>query len=158
MKRFLLILAILSCVLSSSANEPGRLGVQSGFLFPYTLDATVGYEMPVGSGKAIDIFGELGDHWQKPVCHMFWKGYFWDGGINYKQRIKQYKNGSLRIFGGGHVGAVHKNTFFGIRAGFEYNYVFINNWVFTATQLNQVNFRRGDTFRNGIMVGIKIPL
>ena len=127
-------------------------------MIPYTLNANIGYEYETENGHAYEVFGELGDHWQTPVCHNFWKGYYWDGGAVYKHQLKRLKNGSFRVFGGAHCGAEQTHFFFGIRAGFEYNYVFQNNWEFSVTQLNTVNFLKGDLFRNGLMVGIKIPL
>lgn len=158
MKKIILMMALLiSIFVNASAGENDRISVNAGFLFPKTLNATVGYEKELKSGHAIEVFGELGDQWQSPVCHMFWKGYFWGGGAQYKYQLKRFKNGNFRIFGGGQVGAVEKKIFIGIRAGFEYNYVFANNWEFTIQELNTVNFLHGRTFRNGFMVGVKIP-
>ena len=36
-------------------------------------------------------------------------------------------------------------------------YVFQNGWEFSLIQKNNVNFLHGDTFRNGLLVGVKIP-
>lgn len=158
MKKILAILAVvLGFFTQASAGERERLSVNAGFLFPKTLNATVGYEAEMKNGSAIEIFGELGDQWQSPVCHRFWKGYFWDGGAVYKYQLRRYKNGNFRIFGGAQFGAVQTKFFLGIRAGFEYNYIFANNWEFSIQQLNTVNFLHGRTFRNGLMVGVKIP-
>lgn len=159
MKKICLILvAILGIFARGYADERDHLTFNAGFMFPSTLNAVVSYERQTVNGNAIELFGEIGDHWQHPVCHMFWKGYYWDGGIQYKHQLKRLKNGTFRIFGGAQFGAVQKDFFLGIRAGFEYNYIFSNNWEFTIQQLNMVNFLHGDTFRNGLMIGIKIPL
>ena len=56
------------------------------------------------------------------------------------------------------VGAVERKFFLGIEGGFEYNYVFQNGWEFSLIQKNNVNFLHGDTFRNGLLIGLKIPL
>lgn len=146
------------CFLFSFASERNHITFNAGYMIPYTLNANIGYEYETENGHAYEVFGELGDHWQTPVCHNFWKGYYWDGGAVYKHQLKRLKNGSFRVFGGVHCGAEQKHFFLGIRAGFEYNYVFQNNWEFSVTQLNTVNFLKGDLFRNGLMVGIKIPL
>ena len=44
-----------------------------------------------------------------------------------------------------------------MEAGFEYSYVFQNGWEFSLIQKNNVNFLHGDTFRNGLLLGVKIP-
>ena len=153
----LLMMAII-CWLPLSADEPARINVNAGIFTPYTLDATVGYEFPSGYGNAWLIFGEAGTHWQTPVCHMFWKKYFWDGGIEYKYRLSRFKNGNFRITGGAYCGQNIQDFFFGCQIGFEYNYTFSNNWQFSVSQINKFNFLHGDTFRNGVMVGVKIPI
>ena len=102
------------------------------------------------------MFGEIGDHWKSGECQ-FWKGYYWDGGILYKHRLARYKNGMLRFRFGPEFGAVERKFFVGLEAGFEYNYVFQNGWEFSLIQKNNVNFVHGDTFRNGLLIGLKIP-
>ena len=87
----------------------------------------------------------------------FWKGYYWDGGIVYKHRLVRYKNGMLRFRFGPQFGAVQKRFFIGLEGGFEYSYVFQNGWEFALIQKNNVNFLHGDTFRNGLLLGIKVP-
>lgn len=87
----------------------------------------------------------------------FWKGYYWDGGIVYKHRLVRYKNGMLRFRFGPQFGAVQKRFFIGLEGGFEYSYVFRNGWEFALIQKNNVNFLHGDTFRNGLLLGIKVP-
>ena len=105
-------------------------------------------------GNAVELFGEVGSHWQKDD---FWKGYYWDGGILYKHRLARYKNGMLRFRFGPQFGATEKKFFFGLEAGVEYCYVFRNGWEFALIQKNNVNFLHGDTFRNGLLLGVKIP-
>lgn len=156
MKKILLLIACAFITIGASAQK-GKLAVNAGFLFPSTLNATVGYERPLSYGNAVELFGEIGNHWQQPTCHRFWKGYYWDGGIVYKHRLARYKNGMLRFRFGPQFGAVHQDFFFGIEGGFEYNYVFRNGWEFSLIQKNNVNFLHGDTFRNGLLLGVKVP-
>jgi len=117
----------------------------------------IGYEHPLSYGNAVEIYGEVGNHWQEPTCCRFWKGYYWDGGLVYKQRLARYKNGMLRFRFGPQFGATQKKFFLGVEAGFEYSYVFQNGWEFSLIQKNNVNFLHGDTFRNGLLLGVKIP-
>jgi len=143
---------------SKAGNGDAHITANVGILAPYTLDATIGYEHPIGYGQAIEGYLEAGNHWQTPVCHRFWKGYFWDGGALYKYRLARFKNGCFRIVGGVHCGLNQQDIFFGIEGGFEYNYVFANNWELAIRQKNTVNFLHGDIFRCGVMIGVKIPL
>ena len=156
MKKFLFTLICAVTTLCASAQD-GKLTINAGFLFPSTLNATVGYELPLSYGNAVEVFGELGNHWQTPVCHRFWKGYYWDGGLVYKHRLVRYKNGMLRFRFGPQFGATQRKFFLGIEGSFEYNYVFQNGWEFALIQKNNVNFIHGDTFRNGLLIGMKIP-
>ena len=142
MKKYLITLCC--AVVAISASAQGKLAVNAGFLFPSTLNATIGYERPLSYGNTVELYGEAGTHWQEKD---FWKGYYWDGGVVYKHRLVRYKNG----------GAVQKRFFIGLEGGFEYSYVFQNGWEFTLIQKNNVNFLHGDTFRNGLLLGMKIP-
>ena len=157
MKKIIAFLMMAALWLPSLADEPKRVSINAGIFAPYTLDATLGYELPVGYGKSISIFAEGGNHWQTPVCHMFWKKYFWDGGLEYKHRIVRYKNGSLRLFGGVYCGAWIKDFYFGCHIGIEYNYTFANNWQISISQKDKFNFLHGDLFSNGLIFGVKIP-
>lgn len=78
-------------------------------------------------------------------------------GIVYKHRLVRYKNGMLRFRFGSQFGAVQKRFFIGLEGGFEYSYVFQNGWEFALIQKNNVNFLHGDMFRNGLLLGIKVP-
>ena len=153
MKRLLFMLFCAMATMGASAQDV-KLSVNAGFLFPSTFNATVGYEHPLAYGNAVEVFGEVGNHWRKPD---FWKGYFWDGGIVYKHRLVRYKNAMLRFRLGPQFGATQRKFFFGIEGGLEYSHVFRNGWEFSIIQKNNVNFLHGDTFRNGLSVGIKIP-
>lgn len=160
MKRFLLSLLVVFSCLSPLMAESGdqHITVNAGIAAPYTLNATVGYEYELKNGNAVEIYGEAGNHWHTPVCHAFWDGYYWDGGGTYKYRIAKFKNGNFKLRGGVQFGSFVREFFVGAEIGFEYNYVFKNNWEFVAIQRNNFNFVHGDTFRNGIMIGVKIPL
>ena len=120
---FILLCAVMTIGTSAQAQD-AKLTINAGFQFPSTLNATVGYEHPLSYGNAVELYGEVGNHWRKDD---FWKGYFWDGGIVYKQRLARYKNGMLRFRFGPQFGAVERKFFLGLEAGFEYSYVFITS-------------------------------
>ena len=155
MKKVLFLLLCTVFTFNVSAQDK-KLTVNAGFLFPNTLNATIGYEHPLSYGNAVELYGEAGNHWQQPSLR-FWKGYYWDAGLVYKHRLARYKNGMLRFRFGPQFGADKRKFFLGLEAGFEYSYVFQNGLEFTLTQKNNVNFIHGDTFRNGLLVGFKVP-
>lgn len=52
---------------------------------------------------------------------------------------------------------MNRKFFLGLEGGFEYSYVLRSGMEFSIIQKNNVNFLHGDTFRNGLLLGIKIP-
>ncbi len=75
----------------------------------------------------------------------------------YKHRLVRYKNGMLRFRFDPQFGAVQREFFIGLEGGFECSYVFRNGWEFSLIQKNNVSFLHGVTFRNGLLLGCKIP-
>ena len=63
LKKFLITLFSAVVAIGASAQD-GKLAVNAGFLFPSTLNATVGYEHPLSYGNAVELYGEAGTHWQ----------------------------------------------------------------------------------------------
>lgn len=151
-----ILIGLVCAIAVDTANAENRFTVNAGFLFPATLDATVGYEYNFSYGRAFEVFGELGNH-RKVGEGQFWKGYFWNGGLLYKYQLKRFKNSNFSFRAGPVLGAVQKEFFLGLEAGFEYDYVFANGIELSLIQKNNVCFLHGDLFRNGLMVGIKIP-
>ena len=82
----------------------------AGFLFNSTLNATLGYEHELTYGNAVELTAEIGNQWQRdPVCgkickDVFWKGYYWDGGLLYHCCTNNVKNRNLRLLLGSEIG------------------------------------------------------
>ena len=138
--------------------------LNAGLLFQNTLNATFGYEKELPYDNAFEIFGEAGNRWARdPECgkvcsKSFWEHYYWNGGIVYKKSLVRWKNSTLRLDLGPVAGAYRGDYFFGAEGSLEYNYTLVNGWKLTIKQKNNVNFMHGDTFRNGLTIGIKVPL
>ena len=66
-----ILLALICAVVTLGASAQGKLTVNAGFLFPSTLNATAGYEHSFTYGNAVEVFGEIGDHWKSG------EGQFW---------------------------------------------------------------------------------
>jgi len=166
--RWLLSLAILigCCFTQKASAGVGEqfFTVSGGFLFPQTLNAEFSFEKELRHGNALELTGEIGNKWQKdPVCgkvcsESFWKGYYWGGGIAYKPVLKKYKNSALRLKTGLHCGAYTKKWCYGGQISFEYVFFLPSGLQFSITQKNQININHGDTFRNGILLGVRIPI
>ena len=165
MKRLILTLFCASSLLLARAGDGDEFfHVRAGYLYNITLNASIGWEHEFNYDNALEIFGEAGDRWEKDpecgkVCNKsFWKRYYWDGGMLYKKSIVRWRNSSLRIDLGPVFGAYRGKFFYGAEGSFEYNYTFRSGWKFVVKQKNNVGFRKGDTFRDGLTVGFKIPL
>ena len=164
MRKFVLLgLALLGVLTVHAGDGDQYLSVNGGFLFNSTLSASVGYERELSYSDALELFGEVGDRWHRDpkrdgiYSDMFKKDYYWGGGILYKRNLKRYKNATLRLRFGPECGAHTGDYFFALEGGFELNYVFPSRVQFSVIQKNQVGFFHGDTFRNGLLIGIKIP-
>ena len=165
MKRLILTLFCASSLLLARAGDGDEFfHVSAGYLYNNTLNASIGWEHEFNYDNALEIFGEAGDRWEKDpecgkVCNKsFWKRYYWDGGMLYKKNIVRWRNSSLRIDLGPVFGAYRGKFFYGAEGSFQYNYTFRSGWKFVVKQKNNVGFRKGDTFRDGLTVGFKIPL
>lgn len=166
MKKLLLsVIVLLSSVLCVHAGEGDEfVHLSGGYLFQNTLNVSVGWEKELAYDNAIELFAEAGDRWTKdPECgkvctKSFWKHYYWSGGLLYKKSVKSWRNSSLRLYLGPVSGATEGDYFFGAEGGFEYNYTFSNGVKFVVKQKNNVCFFHGDSFRDGLTIGIKVPL
>lgn len=165
MKQIILSLCLLLAGLQAKAGDGDKFfTANAGFLFRSTLNASLGYEHELTNGNAVELLGEVGNHWQRnPDTNKFdnanfWRGYYWDGGLLYKHRMAKYKNSALRFRLGPLCGANRGDYFFGVEAGLEYNLTFPSGVQLAFIQKNNVNFLHGDRFRNGLMVGLRIPI
>lgn len=163
MRKYLFLLfSLLSSAVALAGNGDDRITVQAGVLYHNTLNAAIGYEHELPYGKAFEIYGEAGNKWHSENGHVyrdtFWKDYYWDGGFLYKVPLRKFKNSMIRVHGGMQFGAHTGDYFFGGELGLEYNYNFANGMKFIVTQKNQVNFLHGDNFRNGLLIGLALPL
>lgn len=155
MKQFLLLIAcLLSSVTMIAGNGDDYLSIKGGFLFPQTGNFQVSYERGLDYDASVELFGEVGNKFLSSSAP---KSYYWAGGVGYKRGLKRYKNSELRLTSELHAGAYVKEFYFGAGLGLEYAYIFQNGVQLVIQQKNQVNFLSGDTFKNGLLVGLKIP-
>lgn len=153
---FLLVAATLGAF---AGDGDEYVNVNGGFLFNSTLNATLGYERELSYSDALELFGEVGDRWHKAGGETTFKtDYYWGGGVLYKKSLKRFKNASLRLRFGPECGAHTGDYFFAVEGGFELNVSFPNRMQLSVVQKNQVGFFHGDSFRNGLLIGIRCPI
>ena len=151
-------MALLFVMTAKAGDGDGFLSLNGGFLFNSTLNATMGYEREFSYTDAVELFGDVGNRWHRdPRCgrtckEVFWKDYYWGGGILYKKNIRRFKNSMLRFRIGPECGAHAGDYFFAVEGSFEYCYVLPSRMQLSVIQKNQVGFFHGDTFRNGLLV------
>ena len=166
MRKRMQILVLMLAMTASwiwAGDGDNRFLLSAGFLVPNTLNAVAAFEHEVRYGNAWELSFEVGDRYRKdPVCgrfcsDVFWKGYYWAGGGAYKKVLAKGKNSALRLKVGPQFGACKGDFSYGGEVSLEYNIQLENGIQVSLIQKNQVNFNHGDDFRNGILVGIKIP-
>lgn len=164
MRKILMIAMMAVTAISTRAGEDDlNFNIGAGYLYENNLNAEFSVEKELRYGHAIALFFEAGNKMVKdPICgkyckDTFWNNYYWDGGAIYKHCLTQWKNSLLRINLGPNFGAVTGDFFLGFQLNLEYDIYFYNRWALSITQKNQVGFLSGDTFRNGLMIGLKIP-
>lgn len=156
MKRIIFFLCCIFSSLSVLAGDGEEyITLKSGFLFPQTGNAQIAYERGIDYDAYVELFGEIGS---KLLRTEQGKDFYWAGGIGYKRGIKRYKNSTLSLSGEIHAGAYIKEFFFGAGLGLEYAYTFRSGLQIVIQQKNQVNFLYNDTFKNGILIGLRVPL
>lgn len=156
MKRLLFILtALCTSIVMMAGNGDSYFSIKAGFLFPKTFNGEISYQHALDYDTSIELFGELG---KKIVDSHQAEDYYWAGGLAYHKGMKRYKNAELKLLGECHAGAHIRRIFFGFGIGLEYAYTCSNGLQIVLQQKNQVNFLRNDTFKNGIMVGVRYPI
>ena len=155
MKQLLLSLLLLAVSVPMSAQDGyDAFSVRGGLLVPSTNHVLISYERTKNLDNSYSYFAELG---AKYIDTSQPEDYYWDLGMMYHHNLVRFKNSNLRITPEFHGGAAEKKFFLGVGLGFEYNYTFRSGVVFVLHQTNQVNFFHNDTFKNGLLVGLKFP-
>lgn len=169
MKRIVLssMLLILAVITARAGDGDTYVSLDAGLMYEKTLNSTLTFEKELKYNDAWAIFFEVGDKWQihdgedgcgKACKEVFWKNYFWQGGALYKKTLNKYKNSFLRLDVGADAGGYRGSFTFGLQLHLEYNMVLSNGIQLVFAQRNEVHFSHGDTFRNGLSVGLKFPL
>ena len=138
--------------------------LDAGFLLHNTLNASVGIEKQLLNYNAYELSFEGGNRFElDEVCghycrETFWDNYYWGVAATYKHCLSIGRNTVFRACFGPECGSVKGRYFAAVNGGFELSIVFFRGAQLVFTQKNQVGFFHGDDFRNGLTIGLKLPL
>lgn len=168
MKKFnLLIVIIISLTFRAYAGDGDILiKCSTGLAWQKTAWATIGVEWEVKYHNAWEIYCDFAtafkycenDHTY--LCEeTFWDYRTFGIGTAYKPSLYKWKNLNLRGVFSADLGTKQEKSFFlSLAIGPELTYTFKSRIQLFFLQKNEFCFWCRDHFRNGIMVGIKIPL
>ena len=163
-KTVILLISLLFTIMAKAGDGDTHVGFTAGLLYHNTLNSTLSYEKELAYGNAYELLIDCGNKWEKdPVCgkvcdKSFWKGYYWGLGVDYKYLLSRGKNTLFHLRFGPQIGANKGKFDFGVELGFEYTIISYKGIEFCLIQKNQMMLRSNDRFRNGLLIGVKIPL
>ncbi len=163
---FVTIIALLAFIPSYAGDGDKFINVSGGLMYRNTVNALIAMEFEQKYHSAWEIYLDMTTTYKKcPVDNtIFCEETFWDyktfsvGGA-YKPAFYRSKNFNLRLRVGADLGTDEGYSFCaGIDVGLEATYSFRNRMQVFLTQKNDFIFWTRDNIRNGLLIGIKIPM
>lgn len=164
-KTFMLLALLLASVSAHAGENQKRLGFAVGALYEDGLDATLSYECEGRNHNAWEFFANGYLQWTEckscgHVCpDSFWRNYrTWGLGVAYKPCVARGRNwySCLRL---GLSGGSNTSRFLtGIHVGFEHDWVLPHQWQVFFQVKADCMIGAGDLFREGVALGVKVPL
>lgn len=166
MKKILLstLMIILFALKSFAGDKDKHFTIAGGWQFKNTINALISLEFETKYHNAWEIYVDLSNAYTKcPEHNRIDSKSFWDYktfgiGAAYKPTFWRGKNSTLRWRAGADLGANRGGFQASVEIGIEYNYCFRNGMQFFMLQKNDFVFWTRDHFRNGLLIGLKIPL
>lgn len=166
MARLLALTALVTLSLGQlkAQTHGDHLMLGVGASYPNGLEANLGYEHETEYHNAWEFWGSYYIKYDKDpeVGHItsesFWHNYnTWLLGVAYKPCVTRGRNyhGNLRLGGSG--GSDLDKWLGAMNLGYEHTYNLYNGWSFYFQVKEDIVFRGKDTFRTGVVLGIKIP-
>jgi hypothetical protein len=167
MKKILLCVILLSLSFKSFAGDGDKfVSVAGGLMYRNTANALVSMEFEGMYHNAWEIYVDLTTAYKKCEINntIFCKKTFWDyktvgvGGA-YKPAFYRWKNANLRARVGADIGIDEGYSFYAsVDLGLEFSYSFKNRMQLVIMQKNDFAFWTRDNFKNGFLIGLKIPI
>ena len=167
MKQFFLSMIATICLSASALaqSHSDRITLGVGLLYENGLDATLSWEHETRYHNTWEYFVNGYLKWDEcPSCgnvcpESFWKNYrTWSVGAAYKPCVVRGRNhhGNVRI--GASVGSNTDKFLGGFHVGYEHNFALRKGWfLYVQAKCDLLVPDRKDLFREGIVVGFKIP-
>lgn len=167
MKRFILMLMMVIGIGQTAAfagNGDTYLNLSGGWMHRNSLNTMVSLEFESQYHNAWEVVIDVSNEYRKCPDHgvidseSFWYKQCYTIGGAYKYNLIRWKNSTLKGRVSSVLGSESNKFMLGLGVGLEYNYALKNGMKLFALQKNDFRFWATDTFRNGVLVGIKIPL
>lgn len=164
-KIFLVLIVTLSFSLKLFAGDGDKhLSIAGGWQYKNTVNALVSLEFETKYHNSWEVYVDLSNAYAKCPDHnkidskSFWDYKTFGMGVAYKPTFWRGKNSTLRWRVGADIGANQKGFQASVDIGIEYNYALKNGMQLFMLQKNDFVFWTRDHFRNGLLIGLKIPL
>lgn len=165
----MLFLALLFTAVSiphATAGEGDRhIGVQTGVMYPRIFNVTLSYDKESSYHNSWEVYLDYAAQWKKcNICDKVCKDSFWKNrysfavGAAYKPTVHRGKNQVGRFRIGGDLGTNTRGFAMGVEIGYEYIWALKCGVQLVAQQKNEITFWGKPTFKNGLLVGVRIPL
>lgn len=140
-------------------------GIHVGVAYPRIFNATLTYEKERAYHHAVEAYVDYFTQWSTcPTCDKvcrdtFWKQHYGLGvGLAYKPCVSRGKNTFSRFRFGADVGTCTRSFAAGLEVGYEWIYTLENRLQVVLQEKSEVTFWNKPRFKNGVLVGVRIPL
>lgn len=161
--RLLLILSLLLCVQRSFAGDGDKyINVSGGWQYKNTVNALISVEFEGINHSSYEFYLDLANVYREAPDGKVHSNTFWDYkslgiGTAWKPVISRGRNTALKWRLGADIGANDNSFQASLEVGLEYSYTLKNGWKLFALQKNELVFWTRDHFRNGLLIGVKLP-
>ena len=166
-KQWLMVIVLMVVCTPRAAAGGGdkHLGLQAGVLYPRIFNATLSYDVETKYHNAWEYYLDYSTQWAdcktcgKVCTESFWKTrYSFGGGIAYKPAVKRGKNNLGRFRMGLDLGTNTREFAMGIELGYEHVWSLRNGVQFVFQQKNELTFWGKPLLKNGVLLGVRVPL
>lgn len=164
----LAVMVMLLTVTAANVQAGDRdrhLGLSAGVMYPRIFSATLHFDKETRYHNAFEAYADYFCQWDKcPTCNKvcsesFWKNrYGLSFGAAYKPCVNRGRNSFGRVRIGADLGTNTRNFVLGVELGYEYVWTLRNGMQMALIQKNEVNFWAKPVFKNGLQIGVRIPM
>lgn len=164
MKKILFVFLLIFSVNTYAGNGEKFLSISGGYQYKRTVNTLISLEFEKNYHNSYEFYVDLSTRYKtcsdcNKICSESFFDYRTFGvGAAYKPAIMRGKNSVFRFRVGADLGANETHFQAKITAGLEYSYSFRNRMQIFVMQKNDVCFWSRHTFRNGLLIGLKIPI